>query len=79
MINNRYPDFAEKVQARVGKAIRQQSNERADLLLKERAKSRQPLDDIEKQWKEIKRLASVSGVLHNEIEVYNAIYGGKVA
>jgi AcrR family transcriptional regulator len=79
LINNRYTDFAEQVRASMGKAIRQQRNEKADLLVKERDKSRQFRDEMDKLLLKIKRLAFVNEALRNETGLYKAIYDGKVA
>lgn len=79
LLNNRYPDFAEQVRAIVGKAVRQQRNEKADLLLKEKEKNRQLRELVDIQLQEITKLASVNESLRMELVLHKAIAAGKVA
>lgn len=79
LINNRYPDFAEQVRAITGKAIRQQRNEKADLLVKEREKNRKLRQLLDSQLVEITRLASVNETLRTEMALHKAIAEGKVS
>lgn len=79
LINNRYPDFAEQVRAVMGKAVRQQRNETADLLVKEREKNRQLRELVSSHLVEITRLASVNEALRAELALQKAIAEGKVA
>ena len=79
LINNRYPDFAEQVRAVTGKAIRQQRNEKAELLLIEREKNRKLRELVDIQLVEITRLASVNETLRTEMALLKAIAEGKVA
>lgn len=79
LLNHRYPDFAEKVRGLVGRTIRQQRNEKADLLVAEREKNRQLRALVESQLDEITRLASVNEALRQELAVQRAVAEGKVA
>ncbi len=79
LINNRYPDFAEQVRAVTGKAIRQQRNEKAELLMKEREKNRKLRELVDSQLVEITKLASVNETLRTEMALLKAIANGKVA
>ena len=79
LINNRYPDFAEQVRAVTGKAIRQQRNEKAELLVKEREKNRKLRELVDSQLVEITKLASVNETLRTEMALLKAIAEGKVA
>ena len=79
LINNRYPDFAEQVRAVTGKAIRQQRNEKAELLVKEREKNRKLRELVDSQLVEITKLASVNESLRTEMALLKAIADGKVA
>jgi AcrR family transcriptional regulator len=79
LINNRYPDFAEQVRAVTGKAIRQQRNEKAELLVKEREKNRKLRELVDSQLVEITKLASVNESLRTEMALLKAIAEGKVA
>lgn len=79
LINNRYPDFAEQVRAVVGKTIRQQRNQKADLLTQERERNRQLRALVDSQLVEITRLASVNETLRAELALQKAIADGKVA
>ena len=79
LINNRYPDFAEQVRAVTGKAIRQQRNEKAELLVKEREKNRKLRELVDRQLVEITKLASVNETLRTEMALLKAIAEGKVA
>ena len=79
LINNRYPDFAEQVRAVTGKAIRQQRNEKAELLVKERERNRKLRELVDSQLVEITRLASVNEALRTEMALLKAIAAGKVA
>ncbi len=79
LINNRYPDFAEQVRAIMGKAIRQQRNDKADLLLEEREKNRKLRELVSSQLAEITKLASVNEALRIEMVILKGIAEGKVA
>lgn len=79
LINNRYPDFAEKVRAIMGKAVRQQRDEKADLLTDEREKNRKLREQVASQQAEIRKLASVNEALRAELALQQAIAEGKVS
>jgi len=79
LLNNRYPDFAEQVRAIMGKTVRQQRNEKADLLTKEREKNRKLRELVDSQLVEITRLASVNEALRAELALQKAVADGKVA
>ena len=79
LINNRYPDFAEQVRAIMGKAVRQQRNDKAELLIAEREKNRKLRELLDSQLAEITKLASVNEALRMEIALLKAIAEGKVA
>lgn len=79
LIGNRYPDFAEKVRAIMGKTIRQQRNEKADLLTQERERNRKLRALVDSQLVEITRLASVNEALRAELVLQKAIADGMVA
>lgn len=79
LINNRYPEFAEKVRAIMGKAIRQQRDEKADLLTQERDRNRKLRDLVDSQLAEIRKLASVNESLRAELALQRAIAEGKVS
>lgn len=79
LINNRYPDFAEQVRAVTGKAIRQQRNEKAELLVREREKNRKLRELVGSQLVEITKLASVNETLRTEMALLKAIAEGMVA
>lgn len=79
LLNNSYPDFAEQVRAVMGKAIRQQCNEKADLLVMERERNRKLRALVDSQLVEITKLASVNETLRTEMALYKAIADGKVA
>lgn len=78
LINNRYPDFAEQVRAIMGKTIRQQRNNKADLLVEEREKNRKLRELVSCQLVEITKLASVNEALRVEMSLLQAIADGKV-
>ncbi|MBP4052197.1 hypothetical protein J9978_22265 [Chromobacterium violaceum] len=79
LLNNRYPDFAEQVRAIMGKTVRQQRNEKADLLAKEKEKNRKLREQVDSQLVEITRLASVNESLRAELALQKAIAEGKIA
>lgn len=79
LINNRYPDFAEQVRAIMGKAIRQQRNDKAELLIEEREKNRKLRELVGSQLAEITKLASVNEALRMEMVILKGIAEGKVA
>ncbi|WP_083370313.1 hypothetical protein [Chromobacterium sphagni] len=62
----------------MGKTVRQQRNEKADLLTKEREKNRKLRELVGSQLVEITRLASVNGALRAELSLQKAIAEGKV-
>ncbi|NIF85779.1 TetR family transcriptional regulator [Comamonas sp. Tr-654] len=78
LIHNRYPDFAEQVRAVMGKAVRRQRDEMADLLIKEREKNRKLRELVSSQLVEIFRLASVNEALRIEQSLEKAIGEGKI-
>lgn len=78
LMNNRYPDFAEQVRAVMGKSIRQQHNEKADLLVRERERNRKLRELVDSQLAEITKLASVNETLRTEMALLKAIAEGKV-
>lgn len=78
LIHNRYPDFAEQVRAVMGKAVRRQRDEMADLLIKEREKNRKLRELVSSQLVEIIRLASVNEALRIEQSLEKAIGEGKI-
>lgn len=78
LLNHRYPDFAEQVRRFVGRGIRQQRNEKADLLVKERGSNRKLRALVESQLAEITRLASVNESLRQELAMQRAVAQGKV-
>lgn len=79
LINNRYPDFAEEVRGIMGKAVRQQRDEKADLLTQEREKNRTLRELVASQLAEIRKLASVNESLRAELVLQQAIAEGKVS
>lgn len=79
LINNRYPDFAEKVRTIIGKAVRQQRDEKADLLTQEREKNRKLRELVDSHLAEIRKLASVNESLRAELALQRAIAEGKVS
>ena len=79
LLNNRYPDFAEQVRAIIGKTVRQQRNEKADLLAQEREKNRTLRALVDSQLVEITRLASMNEALRQELTLQKAIADRKVA
>lgn len=78
LIHNRYPDFAEQVRAVMGKAVRRQRDEKADLLVKEREKNRKLRELVSSQLEEITRLASINEALRVELTLERAIAERKV-
>lgn len=79
LLNNRYHDFAEQVRVVMGKTVRLQRNEMADLLAKEKEKNRKLREQVDSQLVEITRLASVNESLRMELVLQKAIAEGKVA
>ena len=78
LINHRYPDFAEQVRALVGRTIRQQRNDTADLLAEAQERNRQLNKQVKDQLAEITQLASVNEALRMELALQSAIAQGKV-
>lgn len=79
LINNRYPDFAEEVRAIMGRTVRQQRDDKADLLAQEKEKNRKLRELVEGQLAEIRKLASINEALRAELALQQAIADGKVA
>jgi AcrR family transcriptional regulator len=79
LLNNRYPDFAEQVRAQMGRTIREQRNEKADLLTRVRERNRQLRALVDSQLVEITQLASVNEALRAELALQKAIADGKVS
>jgi hypothetical protein len=78
LILNSYPDFAEHIRSVIGKGIRQQKNDKSELLIIEREKTRELRELVASQSKVITKLASLNESLRVENTLHKAIAEGKV-
>lgn len=78
LIHNRYPDFAEQVRVVMGKAVRKQRDDTAELLVKEREKNCKLREQVNSQLVEITRLASLNEALRLEMSLEKAVAEKKV-
>lgn len=78
LLHNRYSDFTEEVRRVMGKATREQRDEKHSLLQKARERIRQLRELVDSQLVEITKMASVNESLRAELELQKAIAEGKV-
>ena len=78
LLHLRYPDIAEEIRSLAGKATRAQRDQKHELLIAEREKSRQLRSEIDGLMKEIKDLASVNESQRRELVLQRAMATGKV-
>ncbi len=78
LMHNRYPDFAERVRAVIGKGLRKQRDDKATELIRAKERIKELNELVSTQHEEIIRLASVNEMLVKEMAILKAIADGKV-
>lgn len=79
LIHNRYPDFAEEVRRAVGKSTRAQRDQKHDLLIAEREKSKLLREQVAELMTDLRNLASENEAIRAELALQRGIASGSVA
>jgi hypothetical protein len=79
LVHNSYPDIAEEIRGKIGRATRQQRNEKAVELATAKARLRELRTQLDAAHADIARLASINETLRDEVASQKAIASGKVA
>ena len=72
LIHNTYPDIAEAIRAQVGKATRQQRDDKIAELSKERERNKELRAELETALNDIKLLSSENETLRQEVSILRA-------
>lgn len=78
LIHNTYPDIAEEIRAKVGKAIRQQRDEKIAELSTARKRINELRAELDAALIDIQRLASTNETLRQEVAKLRSVGSGKV-
>ena len=78
LIHNTYPDIAEEIRAKVGKATRQQRDETIAELSTARKRIKELRTELDAALSDIKRLASTNETLRQEVVKLRSVGSGKV-
>ncbi|SIT50333.1 TetR family transcriptional regulator-like protein [Paraburkholderia piptadeniae] len=78
LIHNTYPDIAEEIRARIGRAMREQRDAKAAELDKARADLRELRNQLRVAKDDLARLASVNETLSDEIACLRGQISGRV-
>ena len=78
LIHNTYPDIAEGIRAQVGKAARQQRDEKIAELSTARRRIKELRAELDAALSDIQRLASTNETLRQEVAKLRSVGSGKV-
>lgn len=78
LIHNTYPDIAEEIREKIGRATRQQRDAKAAELKEARVKLRALREELEAALADVARLASINETLRQEVATLRAAASGKV-
>jgi AcrR family transcriptional regulator len=78
LIHNTYPDIAEEIREKIGRATRQQRDAKAADLKEARVKLRALREELEAALADVARLASINETLRQEVATLRAAASGKV-
>lgn len=78
LIHNTYPEIAEEIRRIVGRATREQRDEKRSALVAERVANKALREAIVKLKEDLDKLASVNMTLMDQISVLKAVAAGKV-
>lgn len=78
LIHNTYPDIAEEIRAKVGKATRQQRDETIAELSTARKRIKELRTELDAALSDIQRLASTNETLRQEVAKLRSVGSGKV-
>lgn len=78
LIHNTYPDVAEEIREKMGRATRQQRDAKAADLKAARAQLKALREDLEAAVADVARLASINETLRQEVATLRAAASGKV-
>ena len=77
LIHNTYPDIAEAIRAQVGKATRQQRDDKIAELSRERERNKELRAELDIALKDIQRLVSTNETLRQEVTILRAAVSGE--
>lgn len=78
LIHNTYPDIAEEIREKIGRATRQQRDAKAADLKEASAKLKALREELETALADVARLASINETLRQEVATLRAAASGKV-
>lgn len=78
LIHNTYPDIAEQIREKMGRATRQQRDAKAADLKAARAQLKALREDLDAAVADVARLASINETLRQEVATLRAAASGKV-
>jgi AcrR family transcriptional regulator len=78
LIHNTYPDIAEEIRRIVGRATREQRNEKHSALVAERVANKALREAVAKLKEDLDKLASINMTLMNQLSMLKAVAAGKV-
>lgn len=78
LIHNTYPDVAEEIRGKIGRATRQQRDAKAAHLKEAIAKLKSLREDLDAAMADVARLASINETLRQEVAMLRAAASGKV-
>lgn len=78
LIHNTYPDIAEEIRAKIGRATRQQRDAKAGDLKEAKAKLKALREDLDAAMADVARLASINETLRQEVATLRTAASGKV-
>jgi AcrR family transcriptional regulator len=78
LIHNTYPDIAEEIREKIGRATRQQRDAKAADLKEARAKLKALREELDAAVADVARLASINETLRHEVATLRAATSGKV-
>lgn len=78
LIHNTYPDIAEEIREKIGRATRQQRDAKAADLKEAKAKLKALREELDIVMTDVARLASINETLRQEVTTLRAAASGKV-
>jgi AcrR family transcriptional regulator len=78
LIHNTYPDIAENIREKIGRATRQQRDAKAADLKEAREKLKALREDLDAAMADVARLASINETLRQEVATLRVAASGKV-
>jgi AcrR family transcriptional regulator len=79
LIHNTYPDIAEAIRAQIGKATRQQRDNKIAELAEAKGRMKELRAELEAAMADIQRLASTNETLRQEVTILRSAASGNIA